>query len=63
MNRILFLFAAALCSCTEQPDPAPLRTTDRILAELHNPRSKNGVVVAHRGDWRNRPEKAVGANE
>ena len=55
MNRILFLFAAALCSCTAQPDPAPLRTTDRILAELHNPTSKDVLVVSHRGDWRNWP--------
>ena len=63
MNRILFLFAAALCSCTAQSDPAALRTTDRILAELHNPTSKNVLVVSHRGDWRNWPENSIDAIE
>lgn len=63
MNRILFLIAAALCSCTAQPDPAPLRTTDRILAELHDPTSKDVLVVSHRGDWRNWPENSIDAIE
>ena len=63
MNRILFLFAAALCSCTAQSDPAALRTTDRILAELHNPTSRNVLVVSHRGDWRNWPENSIDAIE
>ena len=63
MNRILFLIAAALCSCAAQPDPAPLRTTDRILAELHDPTSKDVLVVSHRGDWRNWPENSIDAIE
>ena len=65
MKSLLILFGAAalLCSCASQPEPAAGRRTDRILAELHDPTSKNVVVVSHRGDWRNWPENSVAAIE
>ena len=63
MKSLLILFGAAalLCSCASQPEPAAGRRTDRILAELHDPTSKNVVVVSHRGDWRNYPENSLPA--
>lgn len=65
MKSLLILFGAAalLCSCASQPEPAAGRRTDRILAELHDPTSKNVVVVSHRGDWRNWPENSIPAIE
>ena len=65
MKSLLILFGAAalLCSCASQPEPAAGRRTDRILAELHDPTSKNVVVVSHRGDWRNWPENSIDAIE
>jgi len=36
---------------------------EKIVAELHDPSSKNVVVVVHRGDWRNYPENTVPAIE
>ncbi len=35
--------------------------TDKILAEIHNPASRNVVVASHRGDWRNYPENSLAA--
>ena len=65
MKSLLILFGAAalLCSCASQPEPAAGRRTDRILAELHDPTSKNVVVDSHRGDWRNWPENSIDAIE
>ncbi|MDE6872641.1 MAG: glycerophosphodiester phosphodiesterase family protein [Bacteroidales bacterium] len=36
---------------------------EKIVAEIHDPHSKNVVVVVHRGDWRNYPENTVPAIE
>ena len=65
MKQFLILLGATLsfCACAPQSEPAATRTTDRILAELHNPASKNVVVVSHRGDWRNWPENSLDAIE
>jgi glycerophosphoryl diester phosphodiesterase len=32
-----------------------------VMKEMHNPKSKNILVVAHRGDWRNAPENSIQA--
>ena len=65
MKQFLILLGTALafCSCAPQSEPAATRATDRILAELRNPASKNVVVVSHRGDWRNWPENSLDAIE
>ena len=65
MKQFLILLGTALafCSCAPQSEPAATRTTDRILAELRNPASKNVMVVSHRGDWRNWPENSLDAIE
>ena len=39
------------------------RHTDKLLRELHNPKSKYVFVVAHRADWRNFPENSLEAIE
>jgi glycerophosphoryl diester phosphodiesterase len=38
---------------------AQTRPVDPIIRELHDPKSKQVLVVAHRGDWRNNPENSV----
>lgn len=35
--------------------------TERIIAEINNPKSRNVVVASHRGDWRNYPENSLAA--
>ena len=39
------------------------RHTDKLLRELHNPKSKYVFVIAHRADWRNFPENSLEAIE
>ena len=34
-----------------------------VVAELRNPKSKNVLVICHRGDWRNYPENSIPAIE
>jgi glycerophosphoryl diester phosphodiesterase len=34
---------------------------EQIIARLHNPKDKNILVTAHRGDWRNAPENSLQA--
>ncbi len=36
---------------------------DKLLRELHNPKSNYVFVIAHRGDWRNFPENSLEAIE
>jgi len=38
---------------------AQSRPVDPIIRQLHDPTSKQVLVVAHRGDWRNNPENSV----
>ena len=35
----------------------------KVVAELRNPKSKNVLVICHRGDWRNYPENSIPAIE
>ena len=60
--KISLLGAAAisLIACG-QPHKPEQNSAEQILAELHNPESKNVVVVSHRGDWRNWPENSIPA--
>ena len=68
MKKILFslVWVLAACGCT---GTQPAATTDasnraaRIVAEIHNPHSKQVLVASHRGDWRNYPENSVAAIE
>ncbi|MFT2009991.1 glycerophosphodiester phosphodiesterase family protein [Pontibacter sp. 13R65] len=38
---------------------AQSRDITAIIREFHDPSSKNVLVVAHRGDWRNNPENSI----
>lgn len=40
-----------------------MNRAERIAAEIHNPASKNVLVISHRGDWRNYPENSIPAIE
>ena len=52
MKKLLILFACLplLGACT-QTEPVSGNRAAAIVAEIHNPRSKNVVVASHRGDW------------
>ena len=64
MKKLLILFACLplLGACT-QTEPVSGNRAAAIVAEIHNPRSKNVVVASHRGDWRNYPENSIAAIE
>lgn len=60
MNRFLFtLLGVFLCG----PMLAQHRPVDTIIRTLHDPNSRQVLVVAHRGDWRNAPENSLLAIE
>lgn len=56
---VLFFIALAVSQLTL----AQSRPVDPIIRQLHNPKSKQVLVVAHRGDWRSNPENSVRAIE
>lgn len=47
------------CSDTAADD----KRAAKIVEEIRNPKSKNVLVVCHRGDWRNFPENSIPAIE
>ncbi|MBQ7892930.1 MAG: glycerophosphodiester phosphodiesterase family protein, partial [Alistipes sp.] len=54
----LFLFGACASSAS-----APASRAEGIVAEIHNPSSREVLVASHRGDWRNYPENSIPAIE
>lgn len=62
--RLLFVAISATmmfsaCSDTASDD----KRAAKIVDEIRNPKSKNVLVVCHRGDWRNFPENSIPAIE
>ena len=62
--RLLFVAIGATmmfsaCSDTAVDD----KRAAKIVDEIRNPKSKNVLVVCHRGDWRNFPENSIPAIE
>lgn len=60
----LFLMAVAAivaASCTGGEKYAS--RTEKIVAQIHDPSSKDVIVISHRGDWRNWPENSIPAIE
>lgn len=62
--RLLFVAISATmmfsaCSDTAVDD----KRAAKIVEEIRNPKSKNVLVVCHRGDWRNFPENSIPAIE
>ena len=62
--RLLFVAIGATmmfsaCSDTAADD----KRAAKIVEEIRNPKSKNVLVVCHRGDWRNFPENSIPAIE
>lgn len=62
--RLLFVTIGATmmfsaCSDTASDD----KRAAKIVEEIRNPKSKNVLVVCHRGDWRNFPENSIPAIE
>ena len=58
--RLLFVAIGATmmfsaCSDTASDD----KRAAKIVEEIRNPKSKNVLVVCHRGDWRNFPEISI----
>ena len=64
--RLLF---ATLCialmtvSCADSNVARDDKRAAKVVAEIRNPKSKNVLVVCHRGDWRNYPENSIPAIE
>lgn len=69
MKRILHFFAVMLSimavslqfGCYDGAEPET--RAEQIITEIHNPTSKNVLVICHRGDWRNYPENSIPAIE
>lgn len=69
MKRILHFFAVMLSimavslqfGCYDGAEPET--RAEQIITEIHNPNSKNVLVICHRGDWRNYPENSIPAIE
>lgn len=64
ISCILFFLNA--CNTTHTPPlkenkPKESKDIDALLADLNHSESKNIIVVAHRGDWRNAPENSLQA--
>ncbi|QJD79779.1 glycerophosphodiester phosphodiesterase family protein [Spirosoma rhododendri] len=60
MKRSTFFLAGILLANLTL---AQTRPVDPIIRQLHDPNSKQVLVVAHRGDWRSNPENSVRAIE
>ena len=52
---------AVMTSCNNAT-PSDKRA-EEVVREIHNPKSKNVLVISHRGDWRNYPENSIPAIE
>ncbi len=63
--KTLLLGAAviSMASCADCGKAKYANRAERIVAEMHNPASKNVLVISHRGDWRNWPENSIPAIE
>ena len=55
--------AVLLASCAGGNAVRDDKRAASIVAELRNPKSKNVLVIFHRGDWRNYPEYSIPAIE
>ena len=56
---LLMLLYSVGCHTASKSD----KRAEAIVAEIHNPQSKNVLVISHRGDWRNYPENSIPAIE
>lgn len=68
MKRSLVLILSVLAAvsaiaCIKKQEPRYANRAEKIVAEIHNPASKNVLVISHRGDWRNYPENSIPAIE
>lgn len=68
MRFLRFFFATvvvafALVSCADSNGVCDDKRAAKVVAEIRNPKSKNVLVIAHRGDWRNYPENSIPAIE
>ena len=63
-NAIKTYFFTLMAGMTlASPVLAQSRPVDPIIRQLHDPKSRQVLVVAHRGDWRSNPENSVRAIE
>ena len=65
MFRLLLVAIGAtmmFAACDSTPAADDKRAA-KIVEEIRNPKSKNVLVVCHRGDWRNFPENSIPAIE
>lgn len=62
-NLCFSLFCLLLASCSQPTSTPATSRAARIVAEIHNPSSRQVLVASHRGDWRNWPENSLPAIE
>lgn len=63
LSIILMMFAGLVSISCGNSKPQYANRAEKIVAEIHNPKSKNVLVISHRGDWRNYPENSIPAIE
>lgn len=60
---IVAIGAAMMFAACDSNTAADDKRAAKIVEEIRNPKSKNVLVVCHRGDWRNFPENSIPAIE
>ncbi len=60
---IVAIGAAMIFAACDSNTAADDKRAAKIVEEIRNPKSKNVLVVCHRGDWRNFPENSIPAIE
>lgn len=58
-TRRIHFFALIASMLLVGPALAQSRPVDPIIRQLHDPKSRQVLVVAHRGDWRSVPENSI----
>lgn len=59
--QLFLIIVLSSCSSTQKATISPEENLKQNIKLLQNPASKNIMVAAHRGDWRNAPENSIPA--
>jgi glycerophosphoryl diester phosphodiesterase len=59
--QLCLIIVLSSCSSTQKATMSPEENLKQNIKLLQNPASKNIMVAAHRGDWRNAPENSIPA--
>jgi glycerophosphoryl diester phosphodiesterase len=59
--QLFLIIVLSSCSATQKVSQSPEENLNQNIILLQKPASKNIMVAAHRGDWRNAPENSIPA--